>query len=64
MIAYGISILPLIKNLKQDISDIPKPCYTDDSGSLGTFSIIETYFDSLIHQARDGGITPNRPRVY
>ena len=42
MIAYGISILPLNKNLKQEIPDVTQPWYVDDSGYLGTFVILET----------------------
>ena len=37
MIAYGIGIIPLIKNLKQEIPDVTQPCYADDAGVLGTF---------------------------
>ena len=58
MIAYGIGILPLIKNLKRAIPDITQPCYADDSGALGTFAIIETYFDSLTRQGPGRGYHP------
>ena len=44
MIAYGIGILPMIKILKQDISDITQTCYADNAGALGTFARLETYF--------------------
>ena len=37
MILYGIGILPLIKNLKRDISDVTQLCYTDNSGDVDTF---------------------------
>ena len=47
MIVYRIGILPLIKNLKQAISDVTQPWYADDTGALGTFARLETYFDSL-----------------
>ena len=50
MIAYEIGILPLIQNLKREIPDVTKPWYADDAGALGTFVIIETYFDSLTCQ--------------
>ena len=50
MIAYGIGILPLINNLKREIPDITQTWYVGDSGSLGEFAILETYFDSLSHQ--------------
>ena len=50
MIGYGIGILPLIKNLKREITDVTQPWYADDAGALGTFSRLETYFDLLTHQ--------------
>ena len=50
MIAYGIVIIPLIKNIKQEIHDVTQTWYADDTGALGTFAIIDTYFDSLTHQ--------------
>ena len=50
MIAYSIGILPLIKNLKQETTDVTKPWYADEAGSLGTLTIIETYFNSLTRQ--------------
>ena len=46
-IAYGMGILPLIKNIKRAIPDVTQPWYADDSGDLGTFARLETYFDSL-----------------
>ena len=50
MIAYVIGILPLIKNLKQEIPDVTQPWYDDDARDLVTFAIIETYFNLLIRQ--------------
>ena len=47
MIAYRIGILPLIKNLKREITDVTEPWYTYDSGALGTLAILETYFNLL-----------------
>ena len=40
MIAYRISILPLIKNLKWEIPDVAQTGYADNAGVLGTFSIL------------------------
>ena len=48
MIAYGIRILTLIKNLKRDISGVTQPWYADDAGALGMFARLETYFYLLI----------------
>ena len=36
MIAHGIVIPPLIKNLKREIPDITQPWYADDAGALCT----------------------------
>ena len=59
MIAYGIGIIPLIKNIKREIPDITQPWYADDDRALGIFSIIETYFDSLTCQGPGRGYHPN-----
>ena len=50
IITYGIGILSLINNLKQEIPDVTQPWYADDAGDLGAFTRLETYFDLLIHQ--------------
>ena len=50
MIAYGIGILPIIKNLKWEIPDVTQPWYADDARLLGTFARLESYFDSLTRQ--------------
>ena len=41
IIAYGIGILPLIKNLKQELPKINHPWYHDNAGALGRFVIID-----------------------
>ena len=38
MIAYGIGILSLINNLKQDIPDVTQPWYADNAGALEVHS--------------------------
>ena len=50
MIAYGISILPIIKNLKQEIPDVTQTRYADNAGALCTFTRLETSFNSLTRQ--------------
>ena len=55
MIAYGIGILPLIKNIKREIPDVTQPWYADKDGYLDTFARIETYFDSLTRQGQGPG---------
>ena len=47
MFAYGIGILPLVKQLKAEFPDVTQPWYDGYSGALVTFSNIELYFSSL-----------------
>ena len=58
IITYGIGILPFIKNLKQEISDITQPWYADDARALGAFVRLDTYFDSLTCQVQVKGYYP------
>ena len=58
MIEYGIGILPLIKNIKQEIPDVTQTCYAENSGALGTFARLETYFDSITRQEPGRGYHP------
>ena len=62
MIVYKIVILPLIKNIKQEITDVTKPWYADDAGALGTFARIEIFFDLLTHQGPGRGYYPEPPK--
>ena len=63
MIAYGIGILSLIKNLKHGLPDITHPYYTDDAGALYTFEIIKTYFNSLARQGPGRGYHPEMSKI-
>ena len=47
MVAYGIGILPLIKNLKVVFPDVTQPWYADNSGAFGTFQRFKSCFNSL-----------------
>ena len=58
MITYGIGILPLIKNLKLEITDITQPCYTYNSKALCMFEIIESCCNSLPLQGPGRGYHP------
>ena len=62
MIAYGIIILPLINNLKQEITDVTQPSYADNAGTLGTFARLETHFDLLTRQGLGRGYPPERTK--
>ena len=59
MIAYGIKILQLIKNIKQEIPDITQPWYADDDGALGKLERLEIYFYFLTRQDLGMGYYPN-----
>ena len=59
MIAYGIVILPLIKNLKQEIPDFTQTWYADDARAFCMFTRLETYFDSLTGQGSGRGYHPD-----
>ena len=58
MIAYGIGILPVIKNLRRALPDVTQPWYDDYARDLGMFAILETYFDLLPHQVPVRGYHP------
>ena len=58
MIAYGISIFPLIKNLKREIPEVTQLWYADDAGALGTFSVLAKYFDLITPQGSRRGYYP------
>ena len=58
MIVYVIDILPLIKNLKRNIPGNTQPWYADDPEALGTFAIIENYFNLLTRQGPVCGYYP------
>ena len=62
MIAYGIGIPPLIKNLKQEIPDVNQTWYACDARYLCMFSIIETYFNSLTHPGSGHGYYIEPPK--
>ena len=47
MVAHGIRILPLIKNLKVKIHDVTQAWYGNDVVTLGTFSRVGSYFNLL-----------------
>ena len=63
MIAYGIRILPLTKNLKQAIPDVTHSWYADNARALGMSSRLETYFDSLTRQGLGQGYHPDPTKI-
>ena len=63
MIAYRISIIPLIKNLKRDIPGVKHPWYAEYSRALGMFVILGTYFDSVTRQIPGRGYYPEPSKI-
>jgi hypothetical protein len=47
MFAYGIGILPLIRQLKVEFPAVEQPWYADDAGAGGNFAEIRRYFRKL-----------------
>eukprot|EP00978_Attheya_sp_CCMP212_P001429 scaffold3002_cov64-Attheya_sp.AAC.2 len=47
MVAYGLMMLPLIKQLKREHPDVSQPWYADDAGAGGKFTAIRKQFDRL-----------------
>ena len=50
MIAYGIGVLPLIRELRESHPRVTQPWSADDAGTGGTFQQVQAYFQDL--QAR------------
>ena len=47
MFAYGIGILPLIRQLKAEFPQVEQPWYADDAGAGARFDEIERFFARL-----------------
>ena len=47
MVAYGIGILLLTKQLKAEFPDVTHPWYADDVGALSMIANVELYFNLL-----------------
>ena len=43
ILAYGIGIIPLTKNLKSTYPDVIQPWYADNARALGTLNHMEIY---------------------
>ena len=48
MVAYGLGILPLIRELRQDHPGVTQPWYADDAEAGGTFEGIQRHLDDLM----------------
>jgi hypothetical protein len=58
MVAYGLSLLPLIRQLKDEFPDIFQPWYADDAGGRGNFRRIRAYFIRLVELDPEYGYFP------
>jgi hypothetical protein len=47
MLAYGIGVLPLIRQLKQEFPGVKKPWYADDTGTGAHFPVLCQSFERL-----------------
>jgi hypothetical protein len=58
MFAYGVSLLLLIQQLKDEIPDVFQPWYADDAGGGGNFWNIRKYFEQLVELGPEYGYFP------
>ena len=47
MVTYAIGVLPMIKRLKWEYTDVTQTCYVEYGGALGTYKNIVLYFNFL-----------------
>ena len=64
MVAYGIGILPLIKNLKAGFLDVTQPWYADNAVALGTFTRVRGYFNLLKRIFPGRGYYPKPYKIF
>jgi hypothetical protein len=57
-VAYGLTTLPLIRYLQDEVPDVSQPWYADDAGAGGTFSGIKLYFEKLQEKGPRRGYFP------
>jgi hypothetical protein len=58
MAAYGILLLPLIRQLKREIPEVSQPWYADDAGAGGNFGDLRRYFERLQELGPSRGYHP------
>ena len=63
MIAYGIGVLPLIRELRGAYPRITQPWYADDAGEGGAFIDVQEHFQDLQARGLAWGYSPGpQPR--
>ena len=58
MVAYGLSLLPLIRQLKDEFPDVFQPWYANDAGGGEQFAQIRSYFLRLVELGPKYGYFP------
>ena len=58
MFTYGICVLPLIKRLKAEFTDVTQHWYADDASALGTLTTVELYFNLIKRFSLGSGSYP------
>jgi hypothetical protein len=58
MVAYGIGVLPLIRQLKHEFPEVEQPWYADDAGAAGNFDSIRRHFTRLQEIGPNHGYFP------
>ena len=63
MVAYGIGIISLIKDLKAAHTDVTQTWYTGNAGALGKYGHIKLYFNSPRHSGPDYEYYPETSKI-
>ena len=58
MVAYGLVILPLVRELRQAHPGVTHPWYADGTGAGGTFEGIRRHLDGLMVRGAPQGYFP------
>ena len=62
MVAYGIEIIPMIKQMKAQFPDVTQTWYANHAGAIGTFSNVDLYFNFLKRFVPGCGHYPEPPK--
>jgi hypothetical protein len=58
MVAYGVGVLPLIRNLKERFPKLYQSWYADDASAAGTLKLIKEFFEELVQVGPKYGYFP------
>ena len=62
MIAYGLGLLPLIRDLRMPPTGVIQPWYADDAGASGSFAGIPQHLNNLMVRGDPRGYLPERTK--